>query len=31
MMTQNKDKKRGQIQIFCMDDMVSPGSSSADR
>ena len=22
MMTQNKDKKRGQIQIFCMDDMV---------
>ena len=22
MMTQNKDKKRGKIQIFCMDDMV---------
>lgn len=22
MMTQNKDKKRGQIQMFCMDDMV---------
>ena len=22
MMTQNADKKRGQIQMFCMDDLV---------
>lgn len=22
MMTQNVDKKRGQIQMFCMDDLV---------
>ena len=22
MMTQNKDRKRGQIQMFCMDDLV---------
>ena len=22
MMTQNKDKKRSQLQVFCMDDMV---------
>ena len=29
MMTQNADKKREQIQMFCMDDMV-PQASSAD-
>ena len=29
MMTVNPDKKREQIQMFCMDDLVPNGSSNA--